>query len=381
MNTRLRQWVKRMQTRIFLTRAKVYTCLRRLEKKGKAWRLGTLVRVVEFLAVLIAFIAFCNELSYRHEERTARAWQLLITPASGNSGKGEALSYLNSRKVPLAGIDLTPPILAEQWKRIPKEERILVGRCTQFTYLREVELSEAVLVRATLVCADLQGADLRETRLIGAQLQGADLRRAKLQGADLSGAQLQRANLMAQLQGADLSGARLQGANLMEAQLQGADLRRARLQGANLMEAQLQDVDLRTAQLQGATLREARLQGATLRDAQLQGANLTGAKLQGADLGRARLEDANFWGARGTQLQGADLRDAQLQGANLTGAKLQGADLSGAELQDANLNRADLRATRGILCADLKQARNWVTAYRDGNLACGQLIPEAPPQR
>ena len=269
MNARLRQWVKRGQTRIFLTRAKVYTRLRRLEKKSKAWRLGTLVRVVEFLAVLFALIAFYNELSYRHEERTARAWQLLITPASGNSGKGEALSYLNSRKIPLTGIDLTPPILAEQWRGTPKEERILRGRCTQFTHLREVELSEAVLVRATLVCADLQGSDLRKT---------------------------------------NLSGAWLQGSRLSEAELQGAILSRARLQGAILSKA-------------------------------------------------------------------------DLRGAILSKADLRGATLSGARLQGAILSKADLRAIKGIRCADLMQAKNWATAYRHRKLACGQRIPEAPRRR
>ena len=205
MSTRLRQWAKRMQTWLFLTRAKVYTRLRRLEKKSKAWRLGTLARGVEFLAVLVALIAFFNELNYRHEERTARAWQLLISPASGNSGQREALSYLNSRKITLAGIDLTPPILAEQWKGIPKEKRELVNGCEQSTYLRKIKLPKAVLVEATLVCADLQGADLRGAILLSADLRGARLLRADLRGTQILGANLRGAELIyADLRGATL---------------------------------------------------------------------------------------------------------------------------------------------------------------------------------
>ena len=61
MNARLGQWAKTIQ----------------------AWGFFELVRAIELLAVLIAFVAFFNELSYRHEERTARAWQLLTTKAAG----------------------------------------------------------------------------------------------------------------------------------------------------------------------------------------------------------------------------------------------------------------------------------------------------------
>lgn len=258
MSTRLRQWAKRMQTWIFLTRAKVYTRKRRLEKKSKAWRLGTLARGVEFLAVLIALIAFFNELSYRHEERTARAWQLLISPAPGNSGKGEALSYLNSRKITLTGIDLTPPILAEQWKGIPKEERELVSGCEKFTHLREVKLPKAVLVEATLVCADLQGADLR-----GAILLSADLRGARL--------------LYADLRGAHILGAKLQGALLLYADLRGAHLIRP-----------------------------------------------------------------------------------------------------SPKLATVNIRYRDLQK---LACSKLRQARNWETAYRDKELACGEPIPPAPTSK
>ena len=125
MSARLGHWAKRMRTWGFLTRAKMNTRLRRWVKKSEVRRFFTFVRAVEFLAILIALIGFFNELRYWHEERTARAWQLLTTPAPGNSGKGEALEYLNSRGLSLESIDLTPPILAEQWKQIPIGEREL----------------------------------------------------------------------------------------------------------------------------------------------------------------------------------------------------------------------------------------------------------------
>ena len=198
----------------------------------RSWGFFRIVRVIEFAAVIIAIFAFFNDLNYRHEERIARAWQLLTTPAPGNSGKGGALEYLNSRGVALMGIDLTPPILAEQWKQIPIGERELEGECPQYTHLRNVRLSEAVLVDAVLVC----------THLIESNLQGANLLRAKLQGAVF---------LMTELQGAFFVNAELQGADLAGANLAGVDLQGADLQGANLILAKLQGADL-----QGADLRQ-----------------------------------------------------------------------------------------------------------------------------
>ena len=158
------------------------------------------------LAVLLALLAFVSELSYRHEERTARAWQLLTIKAAGNSGKIEALQYLNStdywfsqyrwrytacwdswpftrERVSLRGIDLTPPVLDEWWKGRSKQKRVLSGPCPHFVYLRSVNLACANLISAVLVCSDLQEANLQ-----GADLQHADLQGAYLPGADLRGA-------------------------------------------------------------------------------------------------------------------------------------------------------------------------------------------------
>ena len=212
----------------------------------QGWGFFAFVRAVEFLAILIACVAFFNELNYRHEERTARAWQLLTVLAPGNSGKREALEYLNGRNIPLAGIDLTPPFLAEQWRQNPKEEREVRKRCAQFTYLREVELPEAILTDATLVCVDLQEANLR-----GARLWRADLRRSNFWGADLRGADLL---LFADLRRSNFWRADLRGANIWRADLREARLWRADLRGANIWRADLRGADLQDADLRGANI-------------------------------------------------------------------------------------------------------------------------------
>jgi len=115
------------------------------------------------------------------------------------------------------------------------------------TTLCEFEVTD---IRAALVKAVSQGADLQGADLQGADLQGADLRGAYLRGADLQGADLRGADLRgADLQGADLQGADLRGAYLRGADLQGADLRGAYLRGADLRGADLQGADLRGEKL------------------------------------------------------------------------------------------------------------------------------------
>ena len=69
----------------------------------------------------------------------------------------------------------------------------------------DLETVKAAVVKAVSDGADLYGADL-----YGANLRGANLRGANLDGADLYGANLRGADL----RGADLRGADLRGANL-----------------------------------------------------------------------------------------------------------------------------------------------------------------------
>lgn len=226
-----------------------------------------MLKAIQTVAILITIVAFTIEMSDRREEHTARAWQLVTTKASGNSGKVEALQYLNSqspewllgwwpyarKRTSLEGIDLTPPALTAQWKDKEESERsIFWDDCPDRTYLVAVKLPDALVSNAKLPCADLISADLR-----GAHLSGADLRGANLFGANLRGAFF--------LDEANLSGANLVATVLREAMFFGADLR-----------------------------------GADLREADLSGAHLLGnVKLRGANLSRADLSGADFQYVRG----------------------------------------------------------------------------------
>jgi uncharacterized protein YjbI with pentapeptide repeats len=92
-------------------------------------------------------------------------------------------------------------------------------------------------------------------------------------------------------------------------------------------------------------------------------AGLRGLDLSGFDLSRADLRGADL---RGTNLSGANLSVAHLEAANFFKAVLDGADLAGAFLNGAQF----------LNCAQLAVTRNWQSAFRDDELACGAAIPD-----
>lgn len=114
-------------------------------------------------------------------------------------------------------------------------------RIVRVARLSDMDLSYATALRAFLVRADLQHANLQGAILFEANLQKANLRAANLQGADLE---------LANLQGARLSRANLQKANLDRADLRKARLYEADLRGANVIEASLDRTELQGANLE-----------------------------------------------------------------------------------------------------------------------------------
>ena len=240
-------------------------------------KLHSWVEVIEPWGILLAALAILAtavqlwwDLDDRVQERTVSAWQLLNTPAPGNSGKIAALEYLNREdgffcqgwikytkeklfegdhsdclvvhkiREPLVGIDLSTMPDCDSESRPPRKR----------VYLRGVELNFA-----NLNYADLNAVDLSEAKLAYAEITFSSLCLAILNDADLS------------------------GANLTFAYMTGADLRQANLTGADLRHVTLIYADLTDADLTDATLFGTKLTGANL-----SGANLTGANLSGADL-------------------------------------------------------------------------------------------------
>ncbi len=204
------------------------------------------------------------DLEDRQAQRIAQAWQLITQNAPGNSGKVQALEYLNIA-------DCYLPHDPTKWELFkscgftalfvsPKQKEPLSGidlsekTHSSSVYLYGSKLSRAELRGANLSIANLNKADLSGASLYEADLSGASLLFANLSGTDLYGANLSGANLHE----ADLSGASLMNANLSGADLVDADLSGARLRGAlNLVQQNLDDAcgDDKTQLPEGLTIK------------------------------------------------------------------------------------------------------------------------------
>jgi uncharacterized protein YjbI with pentapeptide repeats len=152
------------------------------------------------LSVLAAVVFYFAETGDRIKQRHYRAWQVIDT-VQGKGGIGcriEAPHELNEARVPLVGVDVSN------------------------AFLQGLEL-----VKASLMCANLEATDLRNWNLRASDLRYADLQSANLRGGDPTGANFSRATLT----DADLTGANLSASGLTRADLTNADLSNANLRG------------------------------------------------------------------------------------------------------------------------------------------------------
>ena len=232
------RWKLKIAGRIFLSLARApfrgIAALDRGIRWFEPW--GILLAVI---GLALSLVAFTVDYLDRVEERTVRAWQLLTTKAPGNSGKKEALEYLNKREGFFCGDNDCLVTLKDPTRLIGIDLSVTEGQSG--AYLAGADLSTAVMTRANLSWANLHEADLSGAELPGAFLSSANLRRADLSGAflyevDLSKAYLPEADLRrANLFGADLRGAYLNNAHLSEAVLIGADLSETDLSGVRVL--------------------------------------------------------------------------------------------------------------------------------------------------
>ena len=194
------------------------------------------METVGLVGLLVAVGLFVYELRERQDERVARAWTLLTTPAPGNSGKREALEYLNSAHGCLPfGWNL--PSFGSCWK----ERKSLTG----------IDLSTAVhggsvsLTGIELVGADLRGSDLSGSNFFGADLTGVNLFISNASRVNFNSATLRYTDLTAvDLSNSLMIAADLQGANFFRAKLVGTSLSRANLSNADMRNADLSNADL-----------------------------------------------------------------------------------------------------------------------------------------
>ncbi|WP_238368873.1 pentapeptide repeat-containing protein [Heliomarina baculiformis] len=252
--------------------------------------LGLFIRV-ELPAIREARVVNAETLEEIENASIARAWQLLTTKSSGNSGKIEALEFLVERDVPLAGIDLSCDVMGGNWfpetdsfgppglgfDRDPKSG---LSYCERPTYLEGVDLRGAILRSANLSGVNLARSDLREVDFSNANLEGAILTESILDNSIL-----EKANL--------------KSAQLDYTSLAGINMRRVDASGATFANSQIRNADLFEAVFVGASFRNSEVvASAAIR------ASFKFSLLAGASFGDVNISCADFTGSTGIKREG-----------------------------------------------------------------------------
>lgn len=243
----------------------------RWQRRAQWLRNHPLVVILEtagLVGLIFAVVFFFYELRERQDERTARSWQLLTTKARGNSGKAEALEYLNS-----------------SWLCLPSAAGPMIGgKCwKEQSSLQNIDLSESnhngivILQNANLPAIDLSYADLTNVWLDDAYLADAQMFSATIDQASFFGANMT---------GVDFSDTSAKGIDATEAVGLGAkfynmDLRYSKFERANLLGVSFMHSELQNSVFTGTDLTNARFEDVDVSGSSFSGANLSGTSFRG----------------------------------------------------------------------------------------------------
>ncbi|OIP72606.1 MAG: hypothetical protein AUK48_11035 [Oscillatoriales cyanobacterium CG2_30_44_21] len=193
---------------------------------------------------------------------------------------------------------------------------------------------------------DFTNADFRGAKLDNVDFTKAILSKAKMQDASIEGANFQDANLDGvNFAKAKLNQAKMVGASVIWSDFKDAQMRFVDLAGANLTRSNFRGANLNGASFKGTKIGAPATAEATKLPAiyflawqivnqPLEGRNLSNKNLSYLNLSFSNLKRANL---SGTKLNFTDLAEADLRGANLTGGQIDGANLNGAKLNGSNL--------------------------------------------
>jgi uncharacterized protein YjbI with pentapeptide repeats len=291
----------------------------------------------------------------------SRAWLVYGTPVDL---RGRNLEYANFEHSRLIGANLSGAdthMEHADFAHADLEHANFSGAT-----LPDVDFTDARLELANFSNASMPRAQLTDAQGTEAIFNGADMRAAKLNGSDLTGAYF----VAAILRGVDCQDlASLMGANLQGADLSDAGFRATRFYGANLFGALLYGTDFDHVYMLGADLREARARGATFYGSDLTDVEFSGANLEGARFDRVYLLGAQFGGSdlHAASFVRVHARGTDFQSADITLASFIGIDLDSTEAASDPFHLAE-----DIQIPDPRLHKEFDQRVQDGTKAAGQ---------
>ncbi len=168
-------------------------------------------------------------------------------------------------------------------KLFPKELRDLSEYNLDYANLASITGTIVSFKYASLVGANLEKANFRESNFEEADLRNANLKSIVIQSSQFKRANLQKANLQeASIRFSNFTGVNLEKANLKEADLSQVDFQKAIFKKANLTNTKLHNLDLREANFNKASLEKATITECSVYGVAFLGTNLDKITLRNA---------------------------------------------------------------------------------------------------
>ena len=215
--------------------------------------LNRLLRTLEPLGVALAVLGLCatifqlwQDIEDRKQQRIVNAWQLLTTPASGNSGKAEAIRYLFSQGKNLNGIDLSCEkhggwLDESEWEG-EKKRNVLAFRCKRPVLISDFEFTFGSSIKS-MSSANLTATRFSSGKMDSIDFSSANLRHAQFNSVTMAGANLRRSDVsgtrfnQVDLTNVDFRSAIFDKTYIIEANISGTRFFQARgLQGSSFWE-------------------------------------------------------------------------------------------------------------------------------------------------
>lgn len=168
-------------------KGRLYLTLERMDKfieTHPASRLcGVAFAIIGGIVLIATAMQIYLDYGYRQEDRIARNWEVATRHLGGNTGKGEALSFLIANGSDLTGIDLSCERMGGVRKAMDGDEADERSICIRGAIVEGLKIPSG----RTLKLWNLDGATLVGVNAAGSRIEDVELSTTRLSNGNLTG--------------------------------------------------------------------------------------------------------------------------------------------------------------------------------------------------
>jgi len=143
------------------------------------------LKLFEPFAIIFGIAALLNDMASREEARIVAAWQLLATQQRGNTGKGDAINFLASRGISLAGVEFGLQSVQRGEARSILMDVEVDNADFEYASFSGVAIFGSKILNSHLVGVDFSNSGMNQSSFNGSELDNTDFRYATILNLDM----------------------------------------------------------------------------------------------------------------------------------------------------------------------------------------------------